>query len=133
VAEKVSVQLVDDLDGSVAESTVEFGLDGVSYAIDLSSGNAETLRDALGPYVANARRTGGRKRPGAPNGRPSARNGKVAEAPGAGDRERNQSIRQWAREQGKKVSERGRISADIVAAYDKAHRRTRSRSRARAR
>ena len=64
MAQKVSVELVDDVDGSVAESTVEFGLDGVNYAIDLSTDNAAELRDSLASYLANARRTGGRKRRG---------------------------------------------------------------------
>ncbi len=62
MAQKVLVSLVDDLDGSEAEETVEFGLDGVSYQIDLSSDNAEELRDALAQYVEHARRAGGRKR-----------------------------------------------------------------------
>ena len=62
MAQKVTVQLVDDLDGSVAEETVEFGLDGVSYQIDLSMVNAEKIRDLLGDYVAHARRSGARRR-----------------------------------------------------------------------
>jgi hypothetical protein len=52
MAQKVNVQLVDDLDGSTAESTVEFGLDGVHYAIDLSADNAAQLRDAVATYIA---------------------------------------------------------------------------------
>jgi hypothetical protein len=114
VAQKVTVQLVDDVDGSVAESTVEFGLDGVNYTIDLSSENAGQLRDALASYVASARRTGGRKRP---SGKPGKTGGS---APSTADRERNQAIREWAREQGMQVSDRGRIPSEIVEAYDKA-------------
>lgn len=113
MAQKVTVQLVDDVDGSEAESTVEFSLDGVSYAIDLSADNAAELRDHLATYTANARRTGGRKRRGG-----KARTGKSA--PNTTDRERNQAIREWAREQGMQVSDRGRIPAEIVEAYDKA-------------
>lgn len=113
MAQKVTVQLVDDVDGSEAESTVEFGLDGVDYTIDLSGDNAAKLREALASYVANARRVGGRKRSG---GKP----GKAAATPSAADRERNQAIREWAREQGMQVSDRGRIPSEIVEAYDKA-------------
>lgn len=113
MAQKVSVQLVDDVDGSVAESTVEFGLDGVSYTIDLSAENAAELRDSLAAYLANARRTGGRKRRG---GKAS----KNASAPNTADRQRNQAVREWAREQGMQVSDRGRIPAEIVEAYEKA-------------
>lgn len=113
MAQKVTVQLVDDVDGSEAESTVEFGLDGVDYTIDLSTDNAAKLRDALASYVSSARRVGGRKRSG-------AKAGKAAAAPSTADRERNQAIREWAREQGKQVSDRGRIPSEVVEAYDKA-------------
>ncbi len=114
MAQKVSVQLVDDVDGSEAESTVEFSLDGVNYAIDLSAENAAELRESLASYTAHARRTGGRKRRGG-----KARTGKSA--PNTADRERNQAIREWARKRGLKVSDRGRIPADIVEQYHKAH------------
>lgn len=119
MAQKVSVQLVDDVDGSEAESTVEFALDGVSYTIDLSADNAAELRDSLASYVANGRRTGGRKRSGAKAGK-AGKTGKAAQAPTTADRERNQAIREWARQQGMQVSDRGRIPAEIVDAYDKA-------------
>ena len=88
MAQKVTVQLVDDIDGSVADTTVEFALDGVSYTIDLSHDNAAKLRDSLASFVASARRTGGRKRPaGKPGKSPSP-------TPTAADRERNQAIRE---------------------------------------
>lgn len=114
MAQKVTVQLVDDVDGSVAESTVEFSLDGVDYTIDLSNDNAANLRDALASYVAGARRAGGRKRTG-------GKAGKAPAAPSTADHERNQAIREWAREQGMQVSDRGRIPSEIVEAYDKAN------------
>jgi hypothetical protein len=119
VAEKVTVELVDDIDGSPAQSTVEFGLDGASYAIDLSDVNAGELRDALSSYVASARRTGGRKRP---VGKATSQ-GAAGKAAGAAvmDREQKQAIREWARKNGWKVADRGRISAEIMEAYDKAH------------
>ncbi|KAA2262320.1 Lsr2 family protein [Solihabitans fulvus] len=111
MAQKVTVTLVDDLDGSQAVETVEFGLDGVAYQIDLSDDNAGKLRGALADFVANARRAGGRKR-GA--GRPVA--GAKAR-PASADREQNQAIRDWARKQGMKVSDRGRIPAEVLEAY----------------
>lgn len=114
MAQKVNVQLVDDVDGSAAESTIEFGLDGVDYAIDLSAENAAQLRDSLATYLAHARRTGGRKRRGGKTQSSSAVSASAA------DRRRNQAIREWAREQGMEVSDRGRIPAEIVEAYDKA-------------
>jgi hypothetical protein len=109
VAQKVTVSLIDDLDGDKADETVEFGLDGKNYEIDLSSGNAGKLRDALADYVAAARRPGGRRRSG---GAAAA----AARRP-AVDREQNQAIRDWARKRGMKVSDRGRIPADVLEAY----------------
>ena len=58
------IRLVDDLDGEVADETVEFGVDGKNYEIDLSTANAKKLRDALAEFVAAARRAGGRRRGG---------------------------------------------------------------------
>lgn len=110
MAQKVTVSLVDDMDGTEAEETVEFGLDGATYQIDLSSGNAEQLRDALADYVDHARRSGGRKRP---PGRPGGRAPRTVSA----DREQNQAIREWARKQGFKVSDRGRIPSEVVEAF----------------
>ena len=58
MAQKVQVLLLDDLDGSEATETVTFGLDGVSYEIDLSSGNAGRIRKDLAQYVEHARKAG---------------------------------------------------------------------------
>jgi Lsr2 len=112
MAQKVMVTLVDDLDGSEAEETVEFGLDGAFYEIDLSEDNAERLRDALSEYVEHARRQAGRKRLA---GRVS-----VGRAPrtASADREQNQAIREWARKQGMNVSDRGRIPKEVTDAYN---------------
>ena len=61
MAKRVPIEILDDTNGSPAEQTVPFGLDGVAYEIDLSTTNANALREALAPYVAAARRTGGRR------------------------------------------------------------------------
>jgi hypothetical protein len=111
MAQKVVVSLVDDLDGGKADETVEFALDGKSYEIDISSKHAGELRDSLAKFVASARR--------ASAGR--SRNRAVPTSSTAEDRERNQAIREWARSQGTKVSDRGRIPADVIAAYTAAH------------
>lgn len=112
MAQKVLVSLVDDLDGSEADETVEFGLDGISYQIDLSADNASELRDALAQYIEHARRSGGRKRGAA---RPAA----GVNRPATVDREQNQAIRAWARKNGFNVSDRGRIPTEVVEAYHK--------------
>jgi hypothetical protein len=117
MAQKVTVTLVDDLDGGQADETVEFGLDGVSYQIDLSADNAGDLREALANYVSNARRAGGRKKPGPRPGAAARSTGGSTSA----DREQNQAIREWAQAQGMKISERGRIPSNVLEAYHKAH------------
>ena len=113
MARKTYVELVDDIDGSTAEQTVSFSLDGVSYEIDLSEENAAKLRGSLEEWVANARRAGGRKRGtralAAPRGRTPI------------DRSQSAAIRDWARKSGMKVNDRGRISQDVIDAYNAAN------------
>ena len=67
MAQKVQTLFVDDIDGSDADGTVRFGLDGTDYEIDLNSEHAQALRDALARYISAARRVGG-----APGGRRAA-------------------------------------------------------------
>lgn len=120
MAQKVVVSLVDDLDSSEADETVEFGIDGTTYEIDLSDENASALRSRLADYVAHARRQSGRRRSGstAPAAAPAKR---APSGRAAVDREQNQAIREWARKQGMTVSERGRIPSEVSEAYHKAH------------
>jgi hypothetical protein len=98
MAQKVHIVLVDDLDGSDASQTVSFGLDGTSYAA--------ALRDSLSGYVGHARKVGS-----------SARRRKSAATSGPGASE----IREWAKANNMKVSDRGRVSAEVRQAYDAAH------------
>jgi hypothetical protein len=114
VAQKVTVSLIDDLDGGQADDTVEFGFEGKSYEIDLSSGNIEKLRVALAPYVSAGRKAGRRRAAAAAGGGGSVRRASV-------DREQNQAIREWARKRGMKVSDRGRIPAEVLDAYHQEH------------
>jgi|SRR5579859_5075231 len=109
MAQKVQVLLVDDLDGSEATETVTFGLDGASYEIDLSAGNATKLRKELAQYVEHARK---------PVGGQQQRRRRTRTGP---NRERSAEIRQWAKSRGYKVSERGRIPAHIVTEFEAAH------------
>jgi hypothetical protein len=120
MAQKVQVMLVCDLHEDEVEGveTVSFGLDGSSYEIDTCEEHAAELRDAFARFVGSARRAG---RPAASTGaRRSTRASSRAAAPGS-DRERVQAIREWARSNGHTVSERGRLSATVLAAYEKAH------------
>jgi hypothetical protein len=112
MAKQVITLLTDDLDGGEADRTVEFGLDGVGYTIDLSEKNAGKLRKALDPYLSVATRVG---RSGGVDSR-GARRGVPASA-GRASRDQNQAIREWATKNGYEVSERGRIPSSIVEAW----------------
>ncbi len=120
MATETTTRLVDDLDGSDADDTVSFALDGASYEIDLSDENAARLRDALAEYVASARRADGARRSA---GRPKAAKPAKASRGGrtAPDREQTAAVREWARANGYEVSERGRLSANVLAAFEAAH------------
>lgn len=112
MAQKVLVQLVDDLDGTPGDdvTTVLFGLDGVSYEIDLTEANADRLREALSSYVDAARRTGGRIKRGTKTGSGQNASGEAG------------LIREWASENGYELSGRGRIPSHVVEAYREAQR-----------
>ena len=69
MAQKIQTLFIDDLDGSAAEGTVRFGLDGTEYEIDLNAGHAKELRDALARYVDAARRVASSARRGRRRGR----------------------------------------------------------------
>lgn len=104
MAKVVNTVITDDLDGSSQAEAVSFGLDGLGYEIDLGPGNRERLREALQPFIDAGRRAGRRRSPRS-----------------AAYRRETAAIRAWAMEQGLKVAERGRISADVVSKYNAAH------------
>jgi len=111
MAQQVLVQLIDDLDGTASEdvTTVQFGLDGVTYEIDLSDSNADRLRDLLADYVGSARRTGGRVRRGTRPG----------QAGGAANNDAA-AIREWAQANDVELAARGRIPAHVAESYRQA-------------
>ncbi len=112
MVQKTQVILVDDIDGSEADETVTFALDGVSYEIDLTSAHATEFRDAFASWIGHARkqqaRAGGRATGG------GARRGRT-------DKEQLSKIREWARENGYTVSDRGRIPGNVLEAFQAAH------------
>ena len=116
MARKTIVTLVDDLTGEAAEdiSTVEFAVDGMTYELDLTDENSAKLRDTLAPYTKAGRKIGGRRRGG-------TRPGRTISGSTAGyNRETLKSIRAWAKQNGHRVSDRGRLSAEIVQAWQSA-------------
>jgi hypothetical protein len=108
VAREYVERVLDDLDGSEGASTIQLGLDGTAYTVDLSAKNEEKLRQVLGPYLEVATRV--RDERGRGRGRGATRLGS--------DRDRNASIRAWAEEQGVLLAQRGRIAGGVIAAYD---------------
>lgn len=103
MAQKVSVETIDDLDGvSTADATVSFTFDGVGYEIDLSSANADKFRNDIAVWIGHSRVVG----KSAGRGRKSGGEDLAA-------------IRSWAQSQGIAVAMRGRVSGDIVAQYHK--------------
>jgi hypothetical protein len=118
MARKVQVILSDDLDENLsADETVAFSLDGTSYEIDLADKNAKEMRDVFSRYVSAARKVGrGSRASGGGTGGSRGRS-----TGGRMDREQAGAIREWARKNGHSVSDRGRIPASVVDAYEAAH------------
>jgi hypothetical protein len=104
-------EVVDDLDGSEASGTVTFSLDGRAYEIDLSDKNTAQLRKALTPFIDVARKAGG----------PASSRSRGQRQTARSSREDSQAIREWARQNGHKVSGRGRLSQSVLEAYRAAH------------
>ena len=124
MAQKIHIVLEDDIDGSEATETVSFALDGTSYEIDLNDENADKLRGALAPYVGHARKVaasrgagGGRRRSSGSGSSGSGSSGSASNGSGPSAKE----IRDWARNNGYEVPDRGRVSAEVREAYDAAH------------
>ncbi len=106
VAQKIQTLFIDDIDGSAAEGTVRFALDGTDYEIDLNATHAAALRKALAKYVDAARKSSAAAR------RP-ARSGRRSSASGLNTTE----VREWAKAQGIEVKDRGRVPAELVVRF----------------
>ena len=118
MAQQTTVVLTDDIDGTKGLETVAFALDGAHYEIDLNTKNAKNLRKAMAEFVENGP-------PINPGGSASSRTkpGTAARKamPDKGtDKSELSAIRAWAKDNGYEVSERGRISAEVRAAYNDA-------------
>ncbi|MGI4896856.1 MAG: histone-like nucleoid-structuring protein Lsr2 [Janthinobacterium lividum] len=116
MAQRTTVVLTDDIDGGKADETIQFGIEGVSYEIDLSDANAEKLRRAVELYIEHGRRVSGRRSSVAT----------AAPAPAAtpratrSDAPDSTAVRAWARGQGIEVSDRGRIKGDVIRQFQEA-------------
>jgi hypothetical protein len=103
MASRTIVELTDDVDGKPAAETVTFGLDGRVFEIDLSVKNAKALRQTMEPWVASARRVGGRVR------HTAARRVETGVDTAA--------VRAWAASNGIQLAARGRLPKDVVEQY----------------
>ena len=113
MAQKVIREFIDDIDGSAAERTFTFAVDGTDYEIDLSTQNIKEFHEAVAGFVESARKVkasgGGRRAP------------KTSTSGTGRSREQTQAVREWARQQGHSINDRGRIPASIQQAFDQAH------------
>jgi hypothetical protein len=110
MARQLIEQITDDLDGTKADRSVRFSWDDVNYEIDLSKKNAAAFAKAMRPYTDAARKV-----------RPTARGGRRSRTGGTASQRKAESdlaaIREWAKQNGHAVAERGRIPAAVLAAY----------------
>ncbi len=106
------ITLVDDIDGSEAAETIQFAVRGKAYEIDLSELNAKDFDEALAGFIESAR----------PRGKVMLGQRTEVRAPRAGttsdQRLANDAIREWAAANGRPTKARGRIPADVLAAYE---------------
>jgi hypothetical protein len=108
VAQKTVVTLLDDLDGSEAEGTITFALNGVQYDIDLSKKNSDKLTKALAPYLASARKVSTMTSP---------RTNKTSTSR---SRPNPADVRAWARSEGIEVKDKGRVPAELIVKFQAA-------------
>lgn len=119
MAQKVHVEVLDDLDGDEAAETVTFELDGVSYEIDLSADNAQALRGKFERFVRAARRVGGR-RVKVSFGQSSTEATRSSRTRQRNSRDYNQRVRKWATQNGYEVARSGRLPSALIKAYETA-------------
>jgi hypothetical protein len=114
MAKKTVVTLTDDIDGSEGAETVEFGIDGFLYSIDLSAAHAEELRDRLTAY----------REFGTALGKLQSRSGS-ANLPSRPRRPanpgRNRHIRRWAEANGLPIKARGALPTSVIEKYEATH------------
>lgn len=111
MAQKVSVTFACDYDSKEIPDgehlTRSFSLDGREYEIDLCERHSQKFDEVLTRFAEKARRVTGRV------SRPKRRT--------AAHRQRSADIRAWAKSSGIKVSDRGRIPAQVISKYDSSH------------
>jgi hypothetical protein len=119
MAKRTIELLIDDLDGSRLEegegNTLTFAYQGAEYTIDLSQKHVDEFHDAMAKYIGAAQKVSGRR---AATPSTSTRSNSATAKP---DKNQLGAIRAWARENGHKVSDRGRVSQEVITAYNAAN------------
>jgi hypothetical protein len=109
MAQRIHTIFTDDLDGSEAEGTVRFGLDGADFEIDLNTAHAQELRKVVGKYTTAGRKAGS-----------AARQGRRSNGRGPTVGPNTSDVREWAKAQGLEVKDRGRVPAELVVKFQAA-------------
>jgi hypothetical protein len=107
--------ITSDLSGTGEAETVTFGLDGLSYEIDLTEKERADFEKAIKKYLEAARTVG--RATAAAKAKPKAAKATKAARSGPAPAE----IRSWAQEHGFEVPARGRIPETVVQSYSDAH------------
>ena len=115
----MALRRVDEFDNKTDAEIVEFSVDGNAWEIDLSADSKRQLLRDLERYINAGRRVNGRSKKSAP--KKTTTSTASAPRPAAEKSADLDAVRDWARGENMKVSDRGRIPKDVVAAYDKAH------------
>lgn len=105
MAQRTQIVFTDDIDGSEAGGTINFGLGGTDYEIDLNAAHAEQFQKAVSPFIAAARKAA------SSNGRRTARGSRTSAGPSPSE------VRDWAKSQGLKVSDRGRVPDELIVKF----------------
>ena len=114
MAQKIITEFIHDIDGSAAERTFTFAVDGTNYEIDLSADNIAEFKSAIGGFMESARKVKGSSSDGRRTRSAGADGGRQS-------REQTRAVREWARQHGHNISNRGRIPTSIQQAFDQAH------------
>lgn len=120
MAREVLIRMTDDLDRSkTADEAIELGIDGHIYVIDLTTAHAKELRELLEPYLSSAHERAKWPKSARVKSEPPPPRSTTA----ATDKQTRREIRDWARQNGHDVKDRGYLPTEIVEAYSKAHGR----------
>lgn len=116
--------IAEGKDGVESTGEVTFSYDGFAYTLDLCAPHADDFHNLIQVLIAastDRSPVGATRRARSAPADDGAPANKSLRQPARRDKEQLGAIREWARANGHKVSDRGRIPADIEAAFQAAH------------